>query len=621
MTSLAPRPGVTEGFRRPLRLAAPLSLCASILGFLIAPARPARADEFQKQLAALANKCHELGLPDQAAITRHWIVPRHSGRQYFFLPEATDQTAPARNAPQIVQQWHAKFLALRREQAERLFAQAKTQLEADRPAIAYRLLFEVLHEDPDHAEARRILGYGKLRSGGWESPYGRGATVVTLDHPRFGWRRRSYWRLETEHYTIQTNHSAKEALELARHLEDLHAIWRQAFFSYWATAEGLKHRFAGGNEPLLQQNARLRVVLFQSREEYTGQLARAQPRIGLTTGIYLDGDRTAYFYGGDASVVPTWHHEGTHQLFHELGGSDETPGRERNFWIVEGVALWMESLARHQGYWTIGGFDADRLQFARYRSLSGDYQMPLARLVTMGRDAFQQDEAIRKLYAHAAGLTHFLMEAGGGPRAEAAARYLHAVYQQADRPDELATLMQAPFPQLDEQYEHFLNVSDDDLKTILSPERIVNLSLGRTKVTDAGMKHLAPCTKLAWLDLSLTSIGDEGLAAVQDCQRLKQLFLEGTKITDASLPLIGQFNELEELDLSAVRITDDSLVSLAGLKKLKVLYLTNSPLGDACLVHLRGLKQLETLETSGTNITPTGLRNLKLSLPKLKLPD
>ncbi|MEX2025746.1 MAG: hypothetical protein WEH44_00570, partial [Pirellulaceae bacterium] len=287
----------------------------SIVGSLAHVATSAAADDFAGQLEALAKKCDELNLPDQAAITRRWIIPRHSGRQYFFVPEATDSTAAAKNAPQVVQQWHTRFLEMRREQAARLLEQAKSELATDRPARAYRLLFEVLHEDPGHAEARRILDYEKLRSGEWASPYGKGASVATLDHPRFGWRRRTYWRLETDHYSIQTNHSAKEALELARHLEDLHAIWRQAFFSYWTNADALKHRMDGGNEPLSRKEAKLKVVLFKNRQEYASQLAEAEPKIGLTTGIYRASDQTAYFYGGDSSVIPTWYHEGTHQLF------------------------------------------------------------------------------------------------------------------------------------------------------------------------------------------------------------------------------------------------------------------------------------------------------------------
>src|SRR5687768_2918315 len=179
MKSLTQRHRVTEWLGRFSRLSVPLCLCVSLVGLLFIAAPPASAEQFAVELEALAKKCEELKLPDQAAITRRWIIPRHSGRQYFFVPEVTDPTAPPKNAPQVVKQWHAKFMELRRQQAGRLLAQAKQELDAEHPAQAYRLLFEVLHEDPDHAEARRILGCEKLRSGHWASPYGKGATAVT----------------------------------------------------------------------------------------------------------------------------------------------------------------------------------------------------------------------------------------------------------------------------------------------------------------------------------------------------------------------------------------------------------------------------------------------------------
>ena len=46
-------------------------------------------------------------------------------------------------------------------QAQGLFALGKPLLAADRPADAYRLLFESLHHDPTHAEATKILALPK----------------------------------------------------------------------------------------------------------------------------------------------------------------------------------------------------------------------------------------------------------------------------------------------------------------------------------------------------------------------------------------------------------------------------------------------------------------------------
>ena len=95
----------------------------------------------------------------------------------------------------------------------------------------------------------------------------------------------------------------------------------------------------------------------------------------------------------------------------------------------------MESLRpSYDGYWTAGGCEADRLQFARYRALSGDSSMPLAALVTLGREQMQASPDIRKLYAQAAGLAHFLIDGEGGKHREAFVDLLTAIYRGDDRP-------------------------------------------------------------------------------------------------------------------------------------------------------------------------------------------
>lgn len=600
----------------------PLVLLVLLLAHAATAAEPV---SFAERLAGLAAKCDELQRPREAEITRGWIVPRHPGRQYLFLPRAGDPAAPQDKTDEVATKWYARFCEYRSEQAEALFARAKQAVETPQPARAYQLLHEVLRENPDHAEARRILGYAKNRTGQWTTPEWERTIVkpAAFAHPKLGWPARGYWRLESPHFEIVTNHSAREATEAGRQLEDLYSLWQQIFFRYWANQEGLAARFAGGNEPLARPRPKMQVALFKTREEYVAKLTPTHPQIGMTLGIYLDQDHMSFFYAGDTSIYPTWYHEATHQLFQEgVPGVAEKPGESSNFWAIEGAALYMESLKRGQasfleGCWTAGGCEADRLQFARYRALSGDFYEPLGRLVTLGREQVQDSPDIRKLYAQAAGLSHFLIDGDGGRQREAFVDLLSAVYQGGDGADPLAKATDTPYEQLDAQYHQFLNVSDDDLAGIPDVARIKNLSLGRTSVTDAGLARLAGCKNLEWLDLSLTAASDEGLKCFATATGLQQLFLEGTKLTDAGLDTVGGFKQLAELDLSKLQITDGGLAAIAGLKNLKILYLTGSPITDAGLTHLRGLKQLETLEISGTQITAEGLKNLQASLPKL----
>jgi Leucine-rich repeat (LRR) protein len=282
----------------------------------------------------------------------------------------------------------------------------------------------------------------------------------------------------------------------------------------------------------------------------------------------------------------------------------------------------MESLTRHQtdggSYWTLGGWESDRLQFARYRGLSNDFLLPLEKLAAMNRADLQASEDIRKIYTQSAGLSHYLMDAQGGIYREPTVTVFRALYEGRDTVGALEKLLGASSAELDRDYLGYLQVTDVELARIPSPERIRNLSLGRTKVTDKGLAHLAACKNLDWLDLSLTKTTDTGLASIKDCTALTQLFLEGTKISDESLKLIGKLSSLEELDLSALAISDNGLAHLAALKKLKILHLTNNPVSNAGLDHLKSLSALESLETSGTKVTASGLASLRSALPRLK---
>jgi len=315
--------------------------------------------------------------------------------------------------------------------------------------------------------------------------------------------------------------------------------------------------------------------------------------------------------------VPTWRHEIAHQLFQE---SEQTPpgvGLKSNIWAAEAAALYFESLRKWDGYYTIGGKDADRLQFARYRILRDDFLMPLDQLAPLGRDELQKHAEIRKLYGQSAAIAHLLLDGRDGRYAEGFVDFLGLLYGGRAGPDALFQRLKLRGVDLDAELREYLQVTDDELGKWPSVEPCRNLSLGRTAVTDVGLKYLAGARRLEWLDLSFTSASDQGLAVFRDATKLKQLFLERTKVSDAGLEIVATFRDLEELDLSHTAISDRGLAQLANLKRLQKLYLTGCSIGDAGLVNLKSLKQLDTLEVSETMVTPAGLADLRRALPKL----
>ena len=131
-------------------------------------------------------------------------------------------------------------------------------------------------------------------------------------------------------------------------------------------------------------------------------------------------------------------------------------GSSNNFWIVEGIATYMESLAQQQGYWTLGGFDAGRLPAARHRLLQDGFYVPLEQLTRMGVDQLQRHADLAKLYSQMAGLTTFLVHYDDGCYRDALLEYLIAVYTDAADAGTLASLTGHSYAELDRQYRAFL---------------------------------------------------------------------------------------------------------------------------------------------------------------------
>jgi hypothetical protein len=570
-----------------------LSVAAHAEG-TVAARQAAASAEFVAAMEGLAAKCDELEMPAEAQWTRNWIAPRRSGRLTVFVASFSEPQLPERSASKA-EQWHKHLMTLRREHAAKVFALSGEAAAQQQGELALRLLYEVVHEDPDHVEARRILCLdrpamrAKVRS-------------VPGVHPTFGWRPGRHYLLEIDHFKIESDTSPKACIELGRTLEQLHDVWRQLYFPFWD--EDVRKRF--------------HVVLFKDRDEYMDQLAKAGKAVAISSGFYSDERKMSLFFAGEGAKQSTQFHEVTHQLIQEYLDAQPGVAKEHNLWMVEAAALYMESLVLKDGAAMLGGYDADNLQFARFRARGGDFQMPLAQLSALPRDALQEHPDIRKIYGQMGGLGQFFMEGRESKLRTPFLETLLALYRNKATANALPTACKTSFDDLDHQYLEFLDVTDEMIARTPPLRHITGLSLRRTQVTDAGLAAFGKCDQLQWLDLSLTAAGDAGLAAFPPSRKLTTLFLEGTKISDASLAHIAQFSELEELYLSNASISDEGIAKLSRLKKLKTLDLSGCPLTDDCLTALSGLRQLESLDTTATQITSAGLAELKRSLSKLK---
>jgi hypothetical protein len=407
-----------------------------------------------------------------------------NGSLLFIAPDEYTPSGPGDNLTR----------SARNEYAEAAFEMARRAAAAGQLSLAFQWATEALRENPDHADARRVLGYEK-RGGRWLTPYGvRMADAGKQWHPKFGWlapanfpryeagerlvgsrwvsaeedaaRHRDMkkgWQVRTDHFLVTTNHSLEAGVELAARLERLHQVWRQLFAGFYMTENEVRRLFAGERPPRKQVRP-FRVYYHRDKKQYADALRSRQPRIAETLGIYFDDTREAHFFADDApapgAAVATLYHEAVHQLFQETKPAAKHVGALANFWVIEGVATYFETLREHNDptaglYFTIGEPDAGRLPAARERLRDGFY-VPLGELTQLGKSAVQGRDDIAKLYSQASGLTAFFMDAERGRYREPLVQYLAAVYSGRDSALSLSEATEVSYSELDARYRRYM---------------------------------------------------------------------------------------------------------------------------------------------------------------------
>jgi hypothetical protein len=395
-------------------------------------------------------------------------------RQYFFLPPHSAVLA-------------APVVAAAGQEAERLFALGKAAADAGRCTEAARLAYAVLHENPDHEPARKLLGYRKL-DGRWVTEFGASMQRAgSTWHEQFGWLPTAHvaryeagerylngrwvpaaddaafrttlekgWKIDTEHFRLTTNVSLEEGVRLAGRLESLYHVWRQLFARYHTPAAEWKRLYDGG-EPRKLPPKRYPVKYYRSKDEYVAALKKREPRIEMTSGIFMNDDDTAYFYADEKVNNDGFlYHEVVHELFMLTRPTTQAVATKGNFWLVEGIACYFESLRLHDGYAELGDVTNARLHAARYRRLVDDFYVPLAELTTFSLQKMQADERLPRLYSQASGLAWYLMHAHDGRLREPTVEYLSTIYAGSDSAKTLAEKLGRSYDQLDRDYLSYL---------------------------------------------------------------------------------------------------------------------------------------------------------------------
>ena len=207
----------------------------------------------------------------------------------------------------------------------------------------------------------------------------------------------------------------------------------------------------------------MRVVVYRDKEEYNRELLPVEPLIERTNGLYFAPKKTMYLYSPEGKVL---FHEGTHQILMEHFFRDrweraevpsgQMPAFRNNFWVVEGIALFMETLQIEEEHYKIGDILADRLFAARIYQFERDYNMPIRKLTAMSAAEVQSSGARQQIYSQSAAIFHWLMFAEQGAYRKALFELLCQTYSGTATPDTLSNLTGFSYEELDVKYLEFL---------------------------------------------------------------------------------------------------------------------------------------------------------------------
>lgn len=498
-------------------LASRLAACVMLVLLAVAPqsltAQPSKATKAERALANLqaqhreahklfaddlervAQTCEVNDLKETAARVRRLAVPVDPDLLRF--EPLSRQAQPQIPAPAEGEfSWQAELRTYRKAYAIELDKLASQAVKAGLPSYAFQLIREVAFHDSDHVRARRLLGFVRYKDEwvslfeekklknkevwtaqwGWlpESHVARYEKGERLNGVRWVTAERDAqlrgdfsraWQIRTEHYLLKTNYSLEHGVALASSLEEFHRFFEQTFAGFFNDPKWLQSLFEKPAAATRTVPKPFEIHFFRSRDEYIAKLHKKYgQQITITNGLYDTDDLVVYsFHNPTEPAEPTLYHEATHQLLAAHLKPSPVIARDENFWLIEGIACYIESFRVADGEVSLGDPRFVRFEAARFRKLKDDYYLPLAEFTAMGKDVFQRHPQITNNYSQASGLVHFFMHYEGGRYRDDLIEHLRDVYKQAEtgrRPRALEILTGANFAELDQQYgEYVLKVS------------------------------------------------------------------------------------------------------------------------------------------------------------------
>ena len=155
---------------------------------------------------------------------------------------------------------------------------------------------------------------------------------------------------------------------------------------------------------------------------------------------------------------------------------------------------------------------------------------------------------------------------------------------------------------------------------------LVSVVLGNEDFTDNDMEVLTELDRLKDLTILESQITDAGLVHLEGLANLKSLTIGSTTITDAGLVHLKGLKNLTRLKLYCNQVSDAGLVHLKGLR-VSVFTLESDRIDGSGFNKLRDSKNLRMVNIRGKNLTDqvfenlshlTALRTIYLDSPKLQ---
>ncbi len=456
-------------------------------------------EEQTAQSSKLAKELEAAGDPNAAKTVRSSILSSRGplgADRYFPLAEFREDQEESRSP--------AGLDAVRGKSAQKLHDLAVEAAKSQQYALALEWLHQVLALDPNHKEARTLLGFVHAE-GGWGTPFAvKMRKLGKVLHPTFGWIDQSWvdpleagelpedesaksvhwisaeeanrlhgdlrnpWDIYTEHFHIRSTVPLADVITFGKRLERLYDVFTTITADQLGTALPSVRRLTIPPLKAATRPSKPHEILYVAgKEQYFEALRENQVKADdRSLGIYVYGARTSFFYrGADRRIsdTETLYHEASHQLLFELAGKNNHLGNIGEFWVFEGFGTYFETLITEpEGTILLGGMVGPRIDEIRMRILDRNEFVPIKALVKLNNKRFfavdEYGDVFLK-YNESMALALFLMQSSEGKHRERFLMYLFDAFKgrmASPKSRTLADRLGVPFPKLDEQFRAYL---------------------------------------------------------------------------------------------------------------------------------------------------------------------